>query len=188
MEFRAQNLGLIGLWLAWTIGVHAAGAFDLQVVNHRVTLQAKEVPLIDILQAEYPGIDLGGAPEKTITWSCEDLPVDVFLEKLGVNFAAFFDAEGNPFAFWTLGNADGPGPTLDPQLMQEILKHIDNLRTGDVRFNASSSLWKLVDLGGDAIPYLEQALQSEDYQLSQFAAEVLADLGTNTPRNSTEGV
>ena len=168
-----------------------AQEFDLFVQEGLVTLDSERAMLSQVLldlQRYYPGVDATSVEDREITWRCRELPVDEFLGKLGINFMGVFQPGGSMVEVMTLGARleEIMGEVdLPSELRAKILEYLSWLNDDDISFNASRGLWKLVELGSVVEPFMKKALDSEDYQARQFAAEVLVDLGTNITRNAT---
>ena len=61
---------------------------------------------------------------------------------------------------------------------------VDALVHDDVRWNALVAQLELIERGDDAVPQLELALRSEDWQQRQLAASLLRRVGTYQPSDS----
>ncbi len=71
-----------------------------------------------------------------------------------------------------------PSEETHPDDLDHIIRHaIDNLKSDDVDHNALHAIDKLREIGFPAVPWLENALYSEDYQTRHAAACLLCEAG-----------
>jgi len=72
--------------------------------------------------------------------------------------------------------SDPPGEVVVPETLEaRISRLIDDLRDDDIKWNAQDAIDELSKIGMPAVPALEAALDSPDWQLRQMAAFILRD-------------
>ena len=169
---------LLAMLPAWS----GFGAEHLALLRtgDRYTLEAVAAPLSEILFEieDIEGVEIRpfGFQDRLVTATYEDVTLGTLLRRLEVSYVLVYDqnAEGDYVlgGAWALGQGQ-PVPPLDPELEAQIRKYIGDLHDDDVHWNAHYAQTMLMSIGCAAVPLLEEALHSEDYQARHLAAQII---------------
>lgn len=168
--------GLFGLWCA--LSACAIAGFTLERVGDRYSLRAEQAPLPEILaeidRRETAALRFYGSHDRLVSATYHDLTLDALLYRLGVSYVLVYerDDEGE----FRLGDAvvlDSDATAIEPRAADAARRLVRDLRNDDIPGNAHRAQYKLMELGCDAVPFLEEALYDGDYQGRQLAASVL---------------
>ncbi|HMO03540.1 MAG TPA: LysM domain-containing protein [Kiritimatiellia bacterium] len=165
----------------------ARGAsFSLEKAGGRYTLVASGAPLSEILAAidrhETATLRFYSNTDRTVHATFRDLPLEQLLDRLRVSFLLSYESDGE--GDYRLGDAvmlGSDAPATDPGSAAEIRALVRNLRDDDIRWNAHDAYYRLLELGCTAVPYLEEALFSDDPQGRHIAANLLRTLCPEHP-------
>ncbi len=160
----------------------AAGTFRLTIGEGRFLLDARDAPLTEILRAvdaAIPGtIRASVPPERRITGRFDESTMESFLNALGIDYVLLYrrGAGGEPAleGAWVMRKGQDEAAR---ETARAIRRWIRDLGDDTVRWNACRGMRALWEAGEAAIPSLENALRSDDYQTRQLAAEALWRMG-----------
>lgn len=174
------------LLAAWFIvvpsAVFASPGFTLDRQGELYTLRAENAPLAEILDAINEGeggsLQFPDVPDRTITCAYRGLPLESLLDRLRVNFIltyAWHAEDGYRLeSGTTLGRSESAlPPALDPAEEARLRNLVSALKSDDISFNAILAMSDLLEAGCRAVPLLEEALWSDDYQMRQVAAQTI---------------
>lgn len=167
-----------------------AGEFELRRTNDLYFLDARDAALSDILaeigRYESAGLKFATVDTRRVTVKTRQATLDKLLDRLEVNYVLTYAPR--PEGGFRLDDARLLGhefSELAPELRSRFLAAIENLRDDDVPYNALRAQAELCEVGCQALPVLEKALWSDDYQTRHVAAWILRHCCTDyepTPR------
>jgi HEAT repeat protein len=159
------------------------GQWRLNVRDDRISLWADQVPLAALLAAldeATPGeLVIHSVPDRRVSLRGWDLSLDEILNRLDVNYVLTFhraERDGSLRLDRALVNGERADPAA-ARVADRLRRLVGHLASDDVGWNAHDSRDQLREMGEAAIPELERGLREGDYQVRQFAADVLAGLG-----------
>lgn len=159
-------------------GPGRAGEFELRRTNDLYFLDARDAPLSDILaeigRYETAGLKFATDETRQVTVKCRQATLDKLLDRLEVNYVLTYAPR--PEGGYRLDDARLLGhefSELAPALRSRFMAAIENLRDDDIPYNALHAQAELCEIGCQALPVLEKALWSEDYQTRHVAAWIL---------------
>ena len=182
--FMTAKWWWLGAFLALGLGNAGAGNFQLTRIEDRYTLVASNAPLADVLrelQAFMPtALQFYGEPTQCVAGIYRALPLETLLDRLGVTYALVYapDADGvfqvERAGVLQQGDPLRPRyPELTAEKIATVRRAIADLRDDDRPYNATHAWWELCEAGCAAVPYLEEAVRSDDLQQRQVAAQIL---------------
>lgn len=158
-----------------------AGSFELTRTGDLYSLTAHDARLSDILKKiddlEAASLRLFSDDDRTVNATYRNKTIDQLLSRLNVSYMLVY--EGNEEEGYHLGDAlliGSDADRIDPERRRHIAKLVRDLFSDDIRGNAHHAQWELMELGCDAVPELEKALYSDDYQGVQMAGSLLRQI------------
>jgi hypothetical protein len=170
----------------WFAGAVAAGTFTLEKHGDRYTLVSEGAALSEILdeidRREPTDLRFYGDQERTVRATCRDVPLEQLLDRLRISFVLTYEADDT--GDYRLGDAvvlDSDAPAVEAGSSGTIRALVHALRDDDIKWNAHEAVHQLYELGCDAVPYLEEALRSDDLQGRHIAATLLRSICPEHP-------
>ncbi len=160
--------------------------FSLEKKEDRYTLVSSGAPLSEILAAinrhEAATLRFYSDTERPVHATFRDLPLEQLLDRLRVSFLLLYESDAD--GTYRLGDAVMLGSdarATDPESAAAIRALVRDLRDDDIRWNAHDAYYRLQELGCAAVPFLEEALYSDDPQGRHIAANLLRTLCPDHP-------
>jgi len=187
MHFRVAVVCLFFALFPFSVEAVPPGLIQVHNRSDYFSVEANDAPLVDVLVAinevTGPRLRFTDVPDRHVTVRYHDLELNEVLNRLGVTYVLSYEPTSEKLVSgWMAGGIDGYHPFADlylpgmsPDWVEQVIGHMESLRSDDVRFNAVYSMWELRKEGERVVPYLERALGEDDYQMQQFAAGILME-------------